>query len=217
MPKTTKRLAEKAQKGKKLILLWLMLMVAGFFTAGCTYVAFHQTQRENASTQAATVAQQVAWSINNSVRYEDALAPYDQQTTPFGINVPRTDMTVTNTPAVMIFNEKGEMIYTSNTVTNDSWEIPSGVFDVIRKDGENRVTWQPVDDQRFAIVGLKAHPLDTTEQTYYVVGAVSMDEAERDDNSISRVLLVGSLAYMVGTIVLFVVADLVTKIFRRRS
>jgi len=194
-------------KTRKLIFIWVLLMLAGIFTAGCTYVAFQQTQRDAANQPAAQIAKQVAWEIDGNMTFEQTwnqLMGRDSQTTDtlFKTNLQESDMTQTLTPVVMIYDQKGNMVYTSTTPWADYWKLPSGVLNNIAKTGEDRVTWQPEKGQRFALVGVKAHPMNNSDEIYYVVGAYSLSESEKNVDKFAKMLLIGSMAYAIGCVVL---------------
>ena len=164
---------------KKLIRIWILLMIPGVFAAGCVYVAFQQTQREGANAPAAVAAKQAAFEL------ADGKAP--AQALPAA-----TDMSATITPFVMVFDGSGKLIASSADDLIGKYTYPAGCLAQIDKAGEVRVTWQPAPGLRFATVGVKS------ADGCYVVGAYSLSESERATDNFTGALLIGCALYALG-------------------
>jgi len=151
---------------KTLIKVWFLLMLAGVFTAGCVYVAFQQSQRDNANVPAAMAAEQAVYELKSGKTPGAAL--------PDG-----TDMASTITPFVMIYDNGKNLV--ASSAADAKYQYPASCLDEIDKSGENRVTWQPREGLRFATVGIKY-------DGGYVIGAYSLRESESAMDRFSLVL-----------------------------
>jgi hypothetical protein len=163
---------------KKLIYVWIILMIAGIFTAGTAFVCVQQSLRSSANGPAIAAAQEVQLRLHNGVKTEDAI---DQ----------KTDISTTLLPFEYIYDNNKKLIATSASFGSESFTYPQGVLDSINKNGECRITWQPKSGLRFATVGIKF-------DGGYIVGCSSLSESEKTTQNISILLLFGSAVYAVG-------------------
>jgi len=160
----------------------LALLIPGVFAAGCVYVDFQQTGRDQANVPAAMLAEQVAYQLRQGESPQDALPA-------------STDPTTTITPFAMIFNADRQLVASSGDPVQT---YPSGCFDQVDATGANRVTWQPASGLRFATVAVKY-------QDGYVVGAYSLSESEGALDRFTTVLVIGLIGYTVGCAVLLAI------------
>jgi len=172
---------------KRLVMIWVLLMVAGVFTAGCTYAAFQQTQRDDANVPAAMAAKQALSEMDMGKSPQDALPAL-------------TNGVETITPFVLIYDNSRNLVASSLTC-DTGFAYPTGCFDQMDKNsnGEYRVTWQPSGGLRFATVGVKY-------TDGYVVGAYSLEESEANSSRFFLLLVIGSAVYaavMAGAMTLF--------------
>ena len=80
---------------------------------------------------------------------------------------------------IIVFDANGKPIASSAQLNGQTPTIPSGVFDSVRKNGEDRITWQPQDGVRSAIVVTQ---FKGSNSGFVLVGR-SLREAERlEDN-----------------------------------
>jgi len=165
---------------KKLIKVWLVLMVAGVFTAGCVYVIGQQIVRQSANGPAAAIAYQTAMDLDAGMTPDEATAQ-------------KTNIFFTLDPFVMIYDNNKNLVATSAGSGNDAkvYHVPASVLDSVDENHDNRVTWQPQTGLRYATVAIKY-------DGGYVVGAVSLKEPERLIGNITTTLFIGSAAYAVG-------------------
>ena len=172
---------------KKLIMVWGILMIAGIFTVGCTYVAFQQTQRRNANQPAAMAAKQVVYKLKNN---NIISKPWQA--------LPESTDVDTNTPFVMIYNASKKLVASSANTVDKNFNYPNNSFDYINKLGENRVTWQPRQGYRFATVGVKY-------KGWYVIGAYSLTETENTVSYFTFILIVGGIMYAAASWILLMI------------
>jgi len=159
---------------RKIIMVWVLLMAAGTFAAGCSYVGFQQLERSGADMPAVMAAKQAVYEM-------------DSGKTPQEVLPATTNGTTTITPFVLIY-DSGRKLICSSLICDTGFTYPAGCFDQMDKKGENRVTWQPSEDLRFATVGIKYGD-------EYVVGAYSLEESEEATSRFSFILILGWAAY----------------------
>lgn len=159
-------------------------MIAGVFTAGCTFVAFQQSQRLNAYQPAVTAAKQTVFGLKHGQKPKHALPII-------------TDVS-TNTPFVLIYDNNKKFVVSSANVTDMEFKYPDASLTYINKHSQNRMTWQPKTGYRYATVGIKY-------KNYYVIGAYSLKEAENTTATFATFLFVGCVAYAAGSWILLLI------------
>lgn len=55
-------------------------------------------------------------------------------------------------PYVMIYDPQGKLVISSGLLSGVTPSIPAGVFDSVKKNGEDRLTWEPAPGVRQALV-----------------------------------------------------------------
>jgi hypothetical protein len=151
------------------------------------YVTGQQILRIGANDPQIQMAEDAATALANSASPADFM-PASRQ--PF-------DMSQSLAPFTMIFDSSGLLLESSANLSGKIIVPPVGTFDYAKVHGDDRFTWQPQVDERFAVV-LKyyagAHP-------GFVLAGRSLREVEtREDNLL---LLVG-LAWFLCIFILVV-------------
>jgi len=92
----------------------------------------------------------------------------------------RVDVGHSLAPFVMVFNDQGEVIASSGQLHGSPPELPDGVLDSVKQNGEDRVTWAPEAEVRIAAV------IDRYEGTTsgYVLAGRSLREVEVRENQV---------------------------------
>ena len=168
-------------------------MIAGIFTAGCTYVSFQQIERNNANGHAAMTAKQVIYELENGKSLQEAL-PVD------------TNISTTITPFVFVYDNNKNLVASSSD--NSDIVYPNSCLEQIDKTGENRVTWQPEKGLRFATVGIKY-------KNGYVIGAYSLSESENTTSHFTITLLIGCILYAALYAILLLIYYWIIKIKKK--
>lgn len=171
---------------KKFISIWLILMLAGIFTAGCAYISTQQSLRSGADGPAVTAVRQAMVKLENGETPQNALPE-------------KTDIRTSQTPFVYIYDSDKNLVASSAAYGSESIAYPVSVLSEIDKRGENRVTWQPKTGLRFATVGIQF-------VGGYIIGCYPLSETENTISHISALLLIGSALYAVGSAVILGVA-----------
>lgn len=181
---------------KKLMSVWLILMLAGIFAAGCAYVCTQQSLRSGADVPAVMAAKQAAMELENGETPQNALPE-------------KTDIRTSLTPFVYIYDSNKNLVASSAAYGSETIVYPISILSEIDKKGENRVTWQPRPGLRFATVGIQY-------DGGYIVGCYSLSESENTISRICTLLLICSALYAAGCAVLLWIAGAVLHA-RKRS
>ena len=102
----------------------------------------------------------------------------------------KSDVATSLIPFRMVLDETGHPLAWSGEINNLPPELPPGVLDFVRQNGEDRITWQPAPGVRLAAVIVKAggsHP-------GFIVAARSLREVEKRED---QVLLLAGLGMLV--------------------
>ena len=105
---------------------------------------------------------------------------------------------------VMIYDKNKKLIATSGMMGSAEPSYPSGVFDVVAKKGEDRVTWQTADKHRFASVAIKYND-------GYIVAAKSLVESEKLIDTIGKLVLLAFTAFTICSVVWVIIIRFVLK------
>ena len=119
----------------------------------------------------------------------DALIPAD---------APKVDMAKSLAPFLIIYDASGSPLASGALLNGQAPIPPAGVFDYVRQNGEDRVSWQPAADVRSAavIVGVNGG------QAGFVLAGRSMREVEIRENNLSHLVALGWIACLAVTLVI---------------
>lgn len=130
------------RKLKKIMRLWLPLMLVTTILCLLVFVAVQQSLRQNANDPQIQMAQEAAEALNRG-------ASFDSLTGSAKINI-----ATSLRPFIIIFPDTGNRPVSSGLLHNKIPVPPAGVFEYVRHHGENRITWQPEKGIRIAAVML---------------------------------------------------------------
>jgi hypothetical protein len=108
---------------------------------------------------------------------------------------------------LIIFNANGIPIASSAQLDGQTPTIPSGVFDYVRQNGEDRFTWQPQTGVRSAVVVTQ----NKGSNSVFVLAGRSLREVEKREDNLMLVLVAG---WVVMILVTFVATAI---LFRKNS
>jgi hypothetical protein len=119
---------------------WLPLAIATAGLCGLVYLAVQQSLRISANDPQIQMA-------------EDAVSALDAGTSVDSI-VPgsKVELSTSLAPFIIVFDDSGNVVGSSATLHGVTPNYPTGVLDYTRKNGEDRVTWQPENGIRMATV-----------------------------------------------------------------
>ncbi len=96
----------------------------------------------------------------------------------------------------IILDAHGNPIASSAQLDGQTPTIPAGVFDSVRQNGEDRLTWQPQTDVRSAIVVTQF----TGSTSGFVVAGRSLREVEKREDGLMQILVAGWVVMMLVTL-----------------
>jgi hypothetical protein len=92
----------------------------------------------------------------------------------------------------VLYDNDAHVIRSSAFLNNENPVLPKGVFDFVKINGEDRLTWQPQRNVRMAIVVMKVHAI----QVNYVVVGRSLKETEVRESDLLFMAFVGWIICM---------------------
>ncbi len=131
--------------------------------AGLVYVAVQQNFRTNANDPQIQLAEDFANQLS-------AGRTVDSINTSISV-----DMVKSLALFIFVYDDAGNILVGSGKINGQYPALPSGVLDHARKDGENRITWQPQEDVRIALVVVR---YDGSQSGFVAVGR-SLREVEQ--------------------------------------
>lgn len=96
------------------------------------------------------------------------------------------DIATSLAPYLIIFDDTGKPIASSAQLNGQTPTIPSGIFDYVRQNGEDRITWQPQPGVRSAIVVTQ---FKGTHSGFVVAGRSLREVEIREDDALHMTLL----------------------------
>ncbi|MEP7163972.1 MAG: hypothetical protein ABI741_04715 [Ferruginibacter sp.] len=84
------------------------------------------------------------------------------------------DISRSLSPFIVLYDAQGKAIRSNALLDGKMPQIPSGLFDIVRKNAEHRVSWQPRKGIRMAMVIVKTN----SAASQFVASGRSMEEVE---------------------------------------
>lgn len=170
---------------------WLRSAIVICGLCGILYVAIQQELRQGANDPQIQMA-------------EDAAAQLaDGQPVQSVVPVQKVDIATSLAPYIIIFDSTGKPVASSAQLNGQTPTIPSGVFDYVRQNGEDRITWQPQPGVRSAIVVTQFKGANSG----FVVAGRSLREVEIREDDALHIALLGMVTLLfitfVATTILF--------------
>lgn len=164
---------------------WLPFAVLATILSGLVYGAVQQDLRITGNDPQIQIAEDVAAGLASGVP--------PQQVVP----TQKTDLSKSLGPYIVIYDDKGKELASSVQLNGKTPSLPDGVLDKVKKDGEQRFTWQPAAGVRSAVVishygGPKPG---------FVLAGRSLREIEKREDRLVWEVLAGWIAALVGTFV----------------
>ena len=127
---------------------------------------------------------QVAWDIREHMRMGLPVDAYFRSDS--------ADLSGSLALFAVLYNSEGKPIRSSARLDGNLPQVPAGVLDFVKTNGEERVTWQPRPGVRMAMVLLRAEPLSLG---IIAVGR-SLREVEVRENNLRSMVGLGWLLVM---------------------
>ncbi len=174
---------------------WVTMMVVVTLAASFVYGGIQQVLRQSVNDPQIQAARDMAVDLGNGADMATVIPPNT------------VDITKSLAAHVSIYNDQGKLVASSAVLDGVAPEVPSGVLDYTRQNGEDRVTWQPKTGVRQALV---VERISGPKQTGFVAVGRSMSEQEKRIDDLGKKMLLGwllSLMVTLATSVVLGIAD----------
>lgn len=168
---------------------WLLVAVAVTGVYLLVYIAAQQNFRQNANDPQIQLAEDAAAKLASGQSTQDV------------VPAEKVNIAASLASYIVIFDANGKPIASSGQLNGQMPTIPSGVFDSVRQNGEERITWQPQDAVRSAIVVTRFKGMNSG----FVLAGRSLRESEKRDAAIFQLLTLGWIGILLGTLVVAIV------------
>ena len=164
---------------------WLLIAIIISGLCGIIYVVVQQDIRQSANDPQIQMAEDAAAQLAGGQQVQNV------------VPAEKVDIATSLAPYIIVFDSTGKPIASSAQLNGQTPTIPSGVFDYVRQNGEDRITWQPQPGVRSAIVVTQFKGANSG----FVVAGRSLREVEiREDNTL-QITLIGWIAMLFITLV----------------
>ncbi len=158
----------------KTITIFVVLLALFTVIFGTVMIAVQQSYRTNANDPQVEVTGQVAEVMNQNVPLDAIVSDADQ-----------IEMDKSLSLFVMIFDKDKKLAGSSAVIDGQPPTPPDGTFEVAKKEGENRFTWEPKKGVRVAAV------LKSVGDKGYVLAGRSLKEIEMREQDLYVLILIG--------------------------
>ncbi len=173
---------------KNVLRQWLPLAVVVTAVCGLVYLAVQQELRQTANDPQIQIAEDAAAALENGAAVESV------------VTFEKTAIERSLAPFVMVYDDSGGVIGSSALLHGRIPQLPDGVLDYVRSNGQDRVTWQPEPGVRLAAVIVRSQGA----QPGFVLAGRSLREVEVwEDNALREaaaawfVTMISSLAAVI--------------------
>jgi hypothetical protein len=175
---------------------WIPLAVVIVALSGMLYLIPQQLLRQGANDPQIQQA-------------EDAAAALAKGADPKTV-VPQAviDISQSMAPFRMVFDEAGRPLTWSGELNGKPPVPPFAVFDYVKHNGEDRITWQPEAGVRLATVIIKVEGANPG----FVLSARSLREVEVRENQVLNLALLGMAVTLVASLVVIILLKLILRV-----
>ena len=121
----------------------LFVLITGVL--GVVYVVAHQNLRQGANAEQIRISEDIAAALDQGADPKKLLPTF------------KVDIEKSLTPFVIIFNDQDKVVSSTATFRGQTPVLPTGVLEHVRENGQSRITWQPDEGIRSAIVVTRAN------------------------------------------------------------
>jgi hypothetical protein len=151
------------QRFLKILRAWLPIAVVTAAFCGLAYLTVQQSLRQGANDPQIQMAEDAAAALAQG-RSAEALVPLST-----------VDIARSLAPFMIVYDDAGNVLASSAVLHGVTPDIPAGVLDYARANGEDRVTWQPEAGVRLAAVVVRFEGT----RSGFVLAARNMREVEK--------------------------------------
>ena len=173
----------------KIIKSWLPLAIATAGLCVLVYLTVQQSLRMGANDPQIQMAEDAASRLNAGASAESV--------------VPTAKVELANSlaPFMMVFDDSGKVLASSATLHGTVPAYPMGILDYVRKNGQDRVTWQPEAGVRMATVVV-------SYKNGFVMAGRSLAEVEKRESQVEKLSGLAMLGIWAATFIVIVLGEL---------
>jgi hypothetical protein len=175
---------------------WLPLAAALTGVFAFIYLTVQQDLRMGLNDPQIQMAEDAASALASN-QPVDALIP---------VNVPRVDMAKSLAPFLIVYDSNGSPVASGAVLNGQNPIPPAGVFDYVRQNNEDRVSWQPAPGVRSAAVIVAVRG----GQGGFVLAGRNMREVEIRESQLTNMVALGWIASLVVTLLIVAVFEFLT-------
>ena len=153
---------------------WTSLFFAISLTVALFYLCLQQNIRQSANDPQIQISNDISNLISNGKNLSE-----------FNL-AEKVDISKSLSSYFVVYDSVGNPILGSGVLDGKLPNLPNGIFDFVKKNGEDRVTWQPRSNVRSAIVVTKYEG----KNNGFVMAGRSLSEIEkREDKLLAQVVI----------------------------
>jgi hypothetical protein len=171
---------------------WLPLAITTAGLCALVYLTVQQSLRMDANDPQIQMAEDAASTLNAGASVETVVP---------SIKVEIADSLA---PFVIVFDESGKVLASSATLHGVVPVYPTGVMDYVRKNGQDRVTWQPE-------VGIRMATVVVPYNNGFVLAGRSLTEIEKRASQVESLSGLAMLGIWAATLIIIALGELVGR------
>lgn len=176
----------------KMLKFWLPLAAVITLFCGLIYATVQQSYRMDANDPQIQMAEDTARALESG-QPASSLVPSG-----------KVDIAQSLSPYLIIYDTNGQPLVSNAILHNQIPTVPAGIFDYTRKNGEDRVSWQPEAGVRSATVIV----LVSGGEGGFVLAGRSLREVEIREGALTYQVEIGWLVTILASLVLVALFEL---------
>jgi hypothetical protein len=177
---------------------WLPLAFVTGALCVLVYLAVQQALRHMANDPQIQMAEDAAYALSQGGSVAEVI--------PAG----SVEINRSLAPFLVVYDETGKPQAGSGVLHGEMPLLPAGVLDYVRRQGEDRISWQPENGVGVAAVVTRF----TGPAPGFVLAGRSLREVERREAEVQQIVLLAILAIWLGSLIVVAICELV---FNRES
>jgi hypothetical protein len=170
----------------KIAIIWLPLALVATMTAGIVYLAVQQDERATANDPQIQMVEDTAYNLQSGSPVTSV------------ISGSQVDPSRSLAPFVIVYDFQGKVVSSQASIIGQIPDLPKGVLDLVKSNGEQRFTWQPQGSTRIAAV-VAAY---SGSSSGYVLAGRSLREVEVREGKLQSEISMAWLFSLLGSIIL---------------
>ena len=160
---------------------YLLLIAVITIIMGVIYATVQQSYRTGANDPQIQIAEDICAKIQQGKSVENIF------------QTDAIDISNSLSPFVVFYDASGKPLRSTGYLNGRMAQLPAGVFNVAKSNGQDRVTWQPQDGVRMAMVLIH---INSSPIEFVAVGR-SLTEVEIRESNLIKMIFVGWILCLV--------------------